>query len=96
VTPLEVTERDAAGDRNWFAEHEDRRFRVRAEGSRLVIIRRRGIGDYRVLLRTSTAARPTAFTDKELAVSWYAAAYPSWSRDRAKRWARKALRRGEL
>jgi hypothetical protein len=83
---------DALSDRNWFADHPRRQFRARVADSGLWIIRRR-----RVALLRAVAPRPFALpgdADTELAVAWYAAAFPDWSREKAQKWARRALRKG--
>jgi hypothetical protein len=89
---INTIEAAALDDRIWFGDHPSRQFRARIVDDRIWLVRRR-----RVALLRAVAPRPSALpgdTDKELAVAWYAAAFPDWSREKAQKWARRALRKG--
>jgi hypothetical protein len=70
-----VTEADALGDRNWFAEHPGRRYRHRPGPDRTVwLIRHRGGGVYLRTLATPAISYPDA--DEALRQLWFEAAWP--------------------
>jgi len=88
---LAVSDIEAIGDADWFAEHPSRRFRAR-RGHRSVFIVRKA-GD--VLLRTiAPADTPVVDDDHNLAFAWFGACYPDWHPERIGKAARKALKRG--
>ena len=75
MTKLDVAERDAASDRDWFTENPARRYRLRAAGDVGWLIRRRAGG---VLLRTPIAHPPRHIPDRDAALreTWFEAAMP--------------------
>ena len=86
-----VSDADAIDDVAWFDRNSNRRFRVRREGRHTVLVRR--VKDA-ILLRTITGSTNGADTDIELAVAWYAAAYPHWSPEAVSKAALKAVKKG--
>jgi hypothetical protein len=68
-----VAELEASDDRDWFAEHPGRRYRMRPGDGGTWLIRQKS----RALLRTF-AREPLRLpdTDEALAVAWQTAAYP--------------------
>jgi hypothetical protein len=82
-------ERRCCDDSAWFDAHPARRFRARtSRDGRGWIIRRRGD----VLLRVMATLPLPADADRELAPTWFDAAYPGLLAARARKRARRALR----
>jgi hypothetical protein len=92
---LAVIEADALDDGAWVADRPDRAFRARTGKGRTWFVRRRQAGDPDAYLRTFAALlTPQTDADGEIAVAWYAGDFPDWSGEKARKWARRAFRRG--
>jgi hypothetical protein len=91
-----VTEDDALGDKSWFSDRPDRRFRARPGNGGVWLIRRQPQGaNPDVFLRTFTrSVPPLGDNDGELAALWYRAAWPAWTPEQVLKASRKALKKG--
>ena len=84
-----ATDLDAVDDSAWFDRHPNRRFRARRKNGQTVLVRR--VKDV-ILLQTIAGSFDGADSDVELAVRWFAAAYPGWSPEQITKAARRALK----
>lgn len=92
----EVTDADAIDDKAWYADHPDRRFRIRASDGGMWVIHQRPQGnDPDVYQRTLSRTIVPAYRDRdgEIAPLWYQAAYPDWPPEQCRKWVRQALKR---
>jgi hypothetical protein len=91
--PLPIVS-DATGgdDDRWFYCNPGRRFRARRAPGGTVLVRK--VGDAIFLRTLNGADTDRADTDIDLAIRWFAAAYPNWNPEQITKTARKALKKG--
>jgi len=90
----EIAPADAQGDREWFADHPERRFRARSCDGGVWLIRRwpQGGGSDVYLRVFSRALEMPQDSDAGIAISWYRAAWPDKPSDEVRKAAAKALK----
>ena len=88
---LAVSDIEAIADAEWFAANPRRFFRARRVPGGAVLVRK--VKDV-IFLRTTNGSTDDADTDIELAIRWFAAAYPGWSPEQIHKAASRALKGG--